>query len=369
MVQCTTVIAQRFRLFFKDERTRLKTGEVAISAEKFETYSRLIKMADLVPPMSIRAGVTLGLFSDLNKSPGNADAISQRVQVSPPRILALLKVLESLGLVRCDREDVYHLTAMGRFLADDSEGISKVFDLDSAVGQYEYSVIGLVDVCREERSYFSSQFSKNYWQLVDENAKDLSLVASMSSGAAVFNADQLVRDTVWASVSNVIDLGGGNGNILVALAEEHAHLRGIVFDLPGRVESAGALICEHGLSSRLGMIGGNFFDFVPEGFDCYLLNAILADWSDSQCVTLLSKVRKAMRNQGLLIVSEVDPVASLEDPSVHLKMICSAEGWIRTPQEVCVLLRRSGFELLKSSSSRDRFTHIYRLASEVEESV
>ncbi|WP_374071663.1 methyltransferase [Corynebacterium belfantii] len=317
-------------------------------------------MADLVAPMSIRAGVTLGLFALLKKAPRSANSIASRIEVVPTKVGALLSVLVSLGLVRRDEKDLYHLTTDGEVLADSNGMVSKVFDLDSALGQYEYSVIGLIDALREGRSYFSSQFGKDYWELVDGNAKDRSLVASMSSDAAVFDADQLISDGVWDSVTTVLDLGGGNGNILVALAIKHAHLRGAVFDLPGRVESARELIDKHDLSSRLEVSGGSFFDHVPEGFDCYLLNAILADWSNDQCVALLRKIRKAMGSQGLLVVSEVDPVANLGDPSVHLKMICSTEGWIRTSQEVCEILGESGFELVRASSSRERFTHLYR---------
>ncbi|WP_431831632.1 methyltransferase [Corynebacterium propinquum] len=331
-----------------------------MSEEKFEVYSKLLKMADLVPPMSIRAGVTLGVFEELKKSPGSSDSIARRICLGSAKLRALLNVLESLSVVRCDQKDIYHLTSLGEFLADGDEVISKVFDLDSALGQYDYSVVDLVDVCRDKGSYFTSKFGKDYWQLVESNAKDRSLVASMSSDTAVFDADQLVSDEVWVSVSKVIDLGGGNGNILIALAEEHPHLHGSVFDLPGRVESARELIGKHRLSSRLEVVGGSFFDYVPEGFDCYLLNAILADWSNSQCIALLRKIRHAIGDEGLLLVSEVDPAAGLEDPNVHLKMICSAEGWVRTPQEVYDILVKSGFELLRSSVSRDRFTHLYR---------
>lgn len=362
IVRCAIIERNAFFALSCDRKAKLKTGEIAISDKELEAYSQIIKMADLVSPMSIRAGVTLGLFEQIKKSPGSAHAISQRVQVAPPKIRALLNVLEPLGLIKCDKEGLYHLTTLGEFLTEDNGGISKIFDLDSALGQYEYSIIGLVDSLREGRSYFASQFGKDYWQLVEGSAKDRSLVASMSSDAAAFDADQLVSDEVWKSVSSIIDVGGGNGNILIALAEKHNHLRGAVFDLPGRVESARALIDKHGLQSRLDVIGGSFFDQIPREFDCYLLNAILADWSDNQCATLLHKIRKAMGRQGLLLVSEVDPTVSLGDPSMHLKMICSTEGWIRTPQEVYKILVKSGFELIKSSSSHDRFTHLYRPA-------
>lgn len=75
-------------------------------------------MADLVAPMSIRAGVTLGIFAHLKKAPCSAGSIASRVKIVPTKVRALLGVLDSLGLVRSDENDLYHLTTIGEVLAD-----------------------------------------------------------------------------------------------------------------------------------------------------------------------------------------------------------------------------------------------------------
>lgn len=317
-------------------------------------------MADLVPPLAIRAGVTLGLFDTLENSPARADVVGERLHLSAPKVLVLLSVLEELKLVQSDSDHRYQLTAIGQCLVRGGNGVSRTLDLSTALGQYEFSVVDLVDVLQGEYSYFTSRFGKDYWQLVDSSSEDRSLVAAMSSPTATFDAEQLVHDELWSSVEKVIDLGGGNGNVLIALAENNPNIQGLVFDLPGRVESAHALICEHGLASRIDVMGGNFFNQIPRGFECYLLNAILADWSDDQNINLLAGIRRSMPGTGTLVISEVDPAATLGSPRIHLKMICAAEGWIRTPREVLSLAMTAGFELVRSSSSPSRFTQIYK---------
>ncbi len=293
-------------------------------------------------------------------SPSSAEAVGNRLHLSGPKALAILSVLEELGFVECDSEQRYQLTSLGKCLTEGDDAISKVFDLNTALGQYEFAVVDLIEVLKGGHSYFTSHFGKDYWQLVDSSSADRSLVAAMSSPIATFDADQLIHDELWSSVKSVVDLGGGNGNILIAIAENNPTVHGVVFDLPGRVESARDLIDQRGLSSRLDAMGGSFFERVPESFDCYLLNAILADWSDEQCKDLLGTIRRSMDDANELVISEVDPAASLESPSVHLKMICAAEGWIRSPDEVYNIATEAGFELVRSSSSPTRFTQVYK---------
>jgi hypothetical protein len=52
----------------------------------------------------------------------------------------------------------------------------------------------------------------------------------------------------WRGDELVVDVGGGNGSLLVALLERHPRMRGIVFDVPQTVRDERALgdRCAHG---------------------------------------------------------------------------------------------------------------------------
>lgn len=350
-------------VFVIDSREcRLSKEGFAIKNQQRLAYTKIATMADLVPPMAIRAGVTLGIFDALHESPANAESISEMVGSSHPNIQVLLSMLEELQLLTRDKNNLYELSEVGVYLTSRNASFAKAFDLDSAIGLYEYSIVDLVEVLRKQRSYFANRFGKDYWQLVDASPSDSRLVAEFSSPTATFDSESLVEDDIWSTATNVVDLGGGNGNMLIALATHHPQLRGIVMDLPRRVESAISLIEDRGLSDRLEAVGGDFFKYIPPGYDHYLLNAILADWSDDECVSLLKSVHKALGRSANLVISEVDLAASFGTASVHLKMICAADGCIRTPQEVEQLAQKADLKLVRSSHATTRFTHVYQSA-------
>ena len=90
----------------------------------------------------------------------------------------------------------------------------------------------------------------------------------------------------WRGDETVVDVGGGNGSLLLALLERHPGLRGIVFDLPETVRD------ESRFGDRIEFVAGDFFERVPAG-DVYVLSTILHDWDDERAGAILRTVRAA----------------------------------------------------------------------------
>lgn len=325
-------------------------------------YERITDLGDLVPPMSLRVGVTLGVFDIVGESGATVAGIAERTSVRPAALRVLLEVLAERGLLTISADtDAVRLTDTGRCLTADHPVVQTAFDLGTASGQYEYAVVDLLPALVSGRSYFSSRLDTDYWNLVDRNPVDRAVLAALAATEPGPDTGPLLDDPVWASVGTVVDVGGGNGNVLVGLARRHPHLSGAVFDLPGRADSARDLIADTGLGERLRGIGGDFFDGVPSGFDCYLLNAILTDWSDRSSAALLVNLRAAMHADGTLVLSDVDPARGPGPPAAALKMLCGAEGWTRSEDEVRDLVENHGFRLdRRLPAAGARFGHVYR---------
>src|SRR5262249_39604172 len=93
---------------------------------------------------------------------------------------------------------------------------------------------------------------------------------SANFGAAMADVTRLAAVAVAATshvapVRTLVDVGGGNGALLIGILRAHPHLRGIVFDQPAAAERARASIAEHGLAERCEAVGGDFFANVPAG--------------------------------------------------------------------------------------------------------
>ena len=56
-------------------------------------------------------------------------------------------------------------------------------------------------------------------------------------------------------------------------------LRGVLFDLP-QVVSRASEVLTGDIADRCQIVGGDFFDSVPEGADAYILKGVIHDWPD-----------------------------------------------------------------------------------------
>jgi O-methyltransferase domain len=92
---------------------------------------------------------------------------------------------------------------------------------------------------------------------------------------------------------------------LTTILGSYPETYGILFDLPHVVRDAPALIDARGLSERVAIEGGSFFESVPTGGDAYLLSHITHDWSEEQCLTSLENCRRSMRADSRLLIIEM----------------------------------------------------------------
>src|SRR2546425_12530400 len=84
----------------------------------------------------------------------------------------------------------------------------------------------------------------------------------------------------------IVDVGGGQGELLRGILAANPALRGILYDLPSVVTGATALQAGT-LGSRCEIRAGNFFDSVPDGADADGLKRIIHSWDDEAAIRLL----------------------------------------------------------------------------------
>jgi len=86
---------------------------------------------------------------------------------------------------------------------------------------------------------------------------------------------------------------------------QHAtpRLHGILFDLPQVVTGASEILTGE-IAARCQVVGGNFFDSVPQGADVYLMKGVIHDWPDIDAARILRNTRSVMRLDGTLLLME-----------------------------------------------------------------
>ena len=152
----------------------------------------------------------------------------------------------------------------------------------------------------------------------------------------------------FAGVRTLVDVGGGNGSGLAAMLTRHAHLRGVLFDLPAVTEQAAPGLAA--LGDRCEVVGGDFFESMPARGDAYLLSHVIHDWDEERALTILRNCREAMGSGGrLLLVEMVIPPGGEPHPGkmLDVMMLSLTGGMERTEAEYSELLQRAGFRLTR----------------------
>ena len=178
--------------------------------------------------------------------------------------------------------------------------------------------------------------------------------------AAVFNAamtsvssvelSQIVAAYDFSKFEQIVDVGAGQGALLHGILSAYPNLRGVLIDLPSVVTGA-SVLPSGAIAGRCEVVGGDFFQAVPEGADAYLMRVVIHDWNDEDALRILRNCRRAIRTHGklLMIESVLKPpnesdLARFNDLTM---LVVAPGGKERTEEEFGKLLREAGFSLTR----------------------
>ncbi|HSK31810.1 MAG TPA: methyltransferase, partial [Candidatus Limnocylindria bacterium] len=116
--------------------------------------------------------------------------------------------------------------------------------------------------------------------------------------------DAILNAYDYPGAGRILDVGGGRGTVVRALLARFPDLKCGLFDLRAVADRARESFAVDGLSDRCKIEAGSFFEAIPSGYDTYLLMHVLHDWDDAKCIIILTNIRRAIGNDGRLLVLE-----------------------------------------------------------------
>jgi hypothetical protein len=158
-----------------------------------------------------------------------------------------------------------------------------------------------------------------------------------------------------APFRTVVDVGGGQGALLVGILNAYPTVRGVLYDQPHVVAGVADRLAANVVASRIDVVPGDFFVEVPAGGDAYVLSMILHDWDDEQASLILARCRDAMADDGVVLLYErvlpAGPNRAWEPMFSDLNMLQGPGGRERTENEWRELLSAAGFTLQRLVST------------------
>lgn len=165
-------------------------------------------------------------------------------------------------------------------------------------------------------------------------------------------AEQVLDAYDFSKHRSVLDIGGGSGTFLTALAGAHADLSLTLLDLPAVITHSETALNRQELSDRITRVGGDFFqDQLPSGHDLITLVRIAHDHDDEPVQQLLRRIFEALPPDGTLLIAE--PMLGRHDRKglvgnyFRFYLMAMGSGRPRSPRELRKMLREAGFRKLR----------------------
>lgn len=299
---------------------------------------------------AIRVASVLRIADHLTDGARSADELAALTQSHPGALYRLLRALAAVGVFREDRNRKFTLTPMGDCLRSDSA--TPIGAWAEVVGSpYFWKTWGhLLHSVRTGENAFQDLNGQDVWKYRAEHADDGATFNRAMTEFSRAYADSVIGAYDFSAFRRIVDVGGGQGLMLAAILAAYPRMHGTLFDQPVVVAGARAALIERGVIDRCDVVGGSFFEAVPEGGDAYLLRVVIHDWEDEEATAILKACRRAMPATATLILIERIVAPANEVPAIKfsdLNMLVLPGGRERTREEFSDLFARSGFELMR----------------------
>jgi hypothetical protein len=299
---------------------------------------------------AICVAATLRIADHLNDGARSAGELAALTKSHPDSLYRLLRALAAVGVFREEEGRKFTLTPMGDCLRTNSA--TPLGAWAEVVGNpYYWQVWGhLLHSVQTGENAFQNLNGRDVWQFRAEHPEQGATFDRAMTQLSRGGAEAVIRAYDFSAFRHIVDVGGGHGLMLAAILRAHPHMRGTLFDRPHVVAGAKAVLAERGVIERCDIVGGSFFETVPEGADAYLMRVVIHDWEDDEAIAILKVCRHAMGETAKLLLIERLIAPPNEMPAAKfgdLNMLVLPGGRERTREEFSDLFARSGFELTR----------------------
>lgn len=225
----------------------------------------------------------IGIFEHLAPGAATLDELAARTGVPRRSLRIVADAMVALGVLEREGERYRNGPVAQAFLSGHGIGDLRPFlRFWNRIAYVRWE--RLEGSVRAGRGAFAGRgFTPEEQKLFSEGVESVTLASALAlAGAYDFAAHR-----------KVLDLGGGTGSFLVALAERFPHLAGTLVEVAGPAAIARQRFAERRLESRLRIVEADFFeDPIPDGHDAVLLSNIVHIFSPQRNRELLGRVRE-----------------------------------------------------------------------------
>ena len=310
--------------------------------------------------MMMVAACRLKLPDLLAAGPKTADELAASTETHAPSMQRLLRGLVVWGVVAEMPDGRFASMPISDDFRSDRPGLRNLTIMLSEEGYQAWGE--LMYTLRTGKPTYEHLYGKSHFErLAEEPEMSAHFNAAMVEISARV-AGAFITSFDFTGVSTVVDVGGGNGGMLLAVLHAHPRMRGILFDLAQGLAGAHETLAAAGVADRVTLHEGSFFEAVPSGADLYMLKSIIHDWDDERALAILQTCRRAMVGRARLVLLERRFPERIENADEmlttvmgDLQMMVVLGGKERTDNEYRELMAQAGLRITRVVPTETEF--------------
>ncbi|MEH2121085.1 methyltransferase [Nostoc sp.] len=303
----------------------------------------------------------LGIADLLKDSSQHCDDLATATNTHSDSLYRVLRALAGVGIFAEIQPQYFELTPLADCLQTNVPGSIRNQAILRGEEHYYKAWGNLMYSLQTGESAFEHLYGMDLFQYNEQNPVEGEIfhqtVASFKEAYASF-----LEAYDFSSINKLVDVGGGIGTFLTAILEANPSMIGVLFELPEVIDKAKNSRETASVYDRCQLIGGSFFEAIPEGGDAYLLMQVVHNWDDERALAILKHCHQAMKEQArLLVIDSVIPVGNEflfhKFMDVNMLLMCPG-GRERTEAQFRDLFTSAGFELTKIIQTKSEFSII-----------
>lgn len=295
----------------------------------------------------LRVVAELGVADLLADGPVHVGHLAQRVHADEHALYRVLRLLATREIFRETDAGVFVLMERGASLRSDSR-FSVRNGVMAATTPAIYRAGGeLLHSVMTGEPAVNHVFGESLFDYLGSHGREGAEFHTGMGQYSVIESTNFARACRLPETGTVVDVGGGQGSLLLMLLQRHRKLNGVLFDLPGVI--ANHRMGELEDAGRWKVVGGSFFEDVPAG-DVYVIQYVLHNWDDERCLAILRNCRRGLSPGGRVIIHDmIVPPGNEPDQSkvLDIVMLSIVTGRERTQHEFEHLLHAAGLRIVR----------------------
>jgi demethylspheroidene O-methyltransferase len=303
-------------------------------------------VAGFVYSQVLFACVRLHLFEVLAAGPQTVAALAARLSLPEAAALRLLEAAASLRLAERHRDGRFGLGDLGAAMVA-NPGIGAMVEHHAMLYADLRDPVALLRGAAEDTALGAFWPYARAESPAAVDAGEAGPYTALMAASQALVADEVLDAYRIGRHRCVLDIGGGNGSFLRAVARRAPGLQLKLFDLPPVAALAQAQLAAAGLAAHADVTGGSFLtDALPTGADIATLVRVLHDHDDDAVLAILRAARRALPEDGVLLVAE--PMAQTKGAEpvgayFAFYLLAMGSGRPRSPEALTALLEQAGF--------------------------